>query len=144
MHVSIKLCSEQLHFIPYLQKKLDIENILCQQVQVSVFVKEFIEKARQYVQHVHLAQWQDEKFRICRDSFPRGTILSIVDFAENYTLEPQNEIQSHCYHSDQVSLMVHITYRHGSNSSEEQREILKEYHFYISDDRCHDFYVNLD
>ena len=25
--------------------------------------------------------------------------------------------------------MVHITYRHGPNSSEEQREILKEYHY---------------
>ena len=36
--------------------------------------------------------------------------------------------------------MVHVTYRHGPNSSEERREILKEYHFYISDDRCHDFH----
>ena len=36
--------------------------------------------------------------------------------------------------------MVHITYRHGPNSSEEQREILKEYHFFISEDRCHDFH----
>ena len=35
---------------------------------------------------------------------------------------------------------MHITYRHGPNSSEEQREILKEYHFYISDDRFHDFH----
>ena len=99
MHLSIKLCSEQLHFIPYLQKKPDIEIILCQQVQVSVFVKEFIEKTRQYVQHVHLARWQDEKFRICRDTIPIGTILSVVDFAKNYTLQSQNEIQSQYYHS---------------------------------------------
>ena len=34
--------------------------------------------------------------------------------------------------------MVHITYRHGVDSTEENRVILKEYHFYISDDRCHD------
>ena len=79
---------------------------MCQQVQVSDFVKEFIEKTRQYVQHVHLARWQDEKFRICRDTFPRGTILLVVDFAKNYTLQPQNEIQSQYYHSEQVSLMV--------------------------------------
>ena len=99
---------EQLHFIPYLQKKTNIEIILCQWVQVSVFVKEFIENTRQYVQHVHLARWQDEKFRKCRDTFPRGTILSVVYFFENYTLQPQNEIQSQYYHSEQVSLMVHI------------------------------------
>ena len=34
--------------------------------------------------------------------------------------------------------MVHITYKHGEDSTEEKRVILKEYHFYISDDRCHD------
>ena len=32
--------------------------------------------------------------------------------------------------------MVHITYRHGVDSTKEKRVILKEYHFYISDDRC--------
>ena len=34
--------------------------------------------------------------------------------------------------------MVHITYRHGENSNEEKGAILKEYHFYLSDDKCHD------
>ena len=33
--------------------------------------------------------------------------------------------------------MVHITYRHGAYSTEEKRVILKECHFYISDDMCH-------
>src|SRR5712692_8930139 len=114
--------------------------IFMYQFRVCDFIPEFHGKIQQYIQHVDMARWQDEQFRICRDTFPLGTILSVVDFAENYTLQPQNEIQSQYYHSDQVSLMVHITYRHGPNSSEEQREILKEYHFYISDDRCHDFH----
>jgi hypothetical protein len=34
--------------------------------------------------------------------------------------------------------MVHIKYRYGTDSNEKNRAILKEYHFYISDDRCHD------
>ena len=92
MHLSINLCSRIVAFHSLLTKKHDIEIILCQQVQVSVFIKEFIEKTRQYVQHVHLARWQDEKFRISRDTFPHGTILLVVDFAENYTPQPQNEI----------------------------------------------------
>jgi hypothetical protein len=62
----------------------------------------------------------------------------VVDFAENYTLQLQNEIQSQYYHSEKVNIMVHITYRHGPNSNEENIVILKEYHFYISDDWCHD------
>ena len=55
-------------------------------------MEEFFEKTQQYVKHVHVARWQDEQFRAYRDTFPFGTILSVVDFAENYTLQPQNEI----------------------------------------------------
>ena len=73
-----------------------------------------------------------------RDTFPIGTMLLVVDFAENYTLQPQNEIESQYYHSDQVSIMVHITYKHWEDSTKEKRVIFKEYHFYISDDRCYD------
>jgi hypothetical protein len=35
-------------------------------------------------------------------------------------------------------MMVHIKYNHESDSNEENKVILKEYHFYISDDHCHD------
>ena len=72
-----------------------------------------------------MAWWEYEQFRICRDTFPLETILSVVDFVENYTLQPQNEIQSQYYHLDQVSIMAHITYKHGPDSNEEKRVILK-------------------
>ena len=63
-------------------------------------MEEFFQKTQLYVKHVDVACWQDERFKTCRDTFPIGTILSVVDFAENYTLQPQNEIQSQYYHSD--------------------------------------------
>ena len=72
------------------------------------------------------------------------TILSIVDFAKNYTFVPQNEIHSEYYHSDQVSMLFHILYRHAKQnvyhieSTNENRHVIKEYHFYINDDRKHD------
>ena len=81
-----------------------------------------------------MAWWQDEKLKICRDTFPLEKILSVVDFVENYTLQPQNEIQSQYYHSEHVRIMVCITYRHGPDSNEEKHVILKESHLYISDD----------
>ena len=109
-------------------------------MQVCYFISEFHGKIQQYIQHVNMSRWQDEQFRICQDTFPLGTILSVVDFAENYTLQPQNEIQSQYYHSKQVSIMVHITYRHGQDRNEEKRVILKGSHFYISDDRTHDIH----
>ena len=74
------------------------------------------------------------------DNVPIGTILSIVDFVENYTLQPQNEIQSQYYHSNQVSIMVHMTYTHGPESRINNRIMHKETKIYISDDRCHDLH----
>ena len=78
------------------------------QVRVCDFIPEFHGKIQQYIQHVDMARWQDEQLRICRDTLPLRTILSMVDSAENYTLQPQNEIQIQYYHSEQVSIMVHI------------------------------------
>ena len=95
-------------------------------VRVCDFIPEFRGKIQQYIQHVDMARWKDKQSRICRDTFPIRTILSVVEFAENYTLQPQNEIQIQYYHSEQVSIMVHITYRHGPDSNEEKRVILKK------------------
>ena len=107
-------------------------------VRVCNFMEGLFEITQQYVKHVHVARCQDDKFRMCRDTFPIGTIFLVVDFVENYTLQSQNKIQIEYYHSDQVNIMVHIIYRHGADSTEEKRVIFKEYYFYISDDGCHD------
>ena len=45
---------------------------------------------------------------------------------------------------NQVSIFVHILYRyeelaiHGFDRDENNREVIKEYHVYMSDDRTHD------
>ena len=114
--------------------------IFLHQVLVCDFILEFHWKIQQYIQHVDVAWWQDDQFRIYLETLPLGRILSVVDFAENYTLQPQNEIQSQYYHLEQVSIMVHIMYRHGPDNNEEKRVILKESHFYISDDWTHDIH----
>ena len=46
-------------------------------------MEEFFEKTQQYVKHVYVARWKDKQSRACRDTFPIGTILLVVDFAEN-------------------------------------------------------------
>jgi hypothetical protein len=67
--------------------------LVTSRVQFFDFMKEFIENTQHYIQHAHVSRWKDENFRICRDTFPIGTVLPMVDFAEKYTLQPQNEIQ---------------------------------------------------
>lgn len=74
---------------------------------------------------------------------PLSTILPIVDFAENYILQPQNETRSQ-YSFILGSTKVHMTYRHGPDSSEDRKRILKEFPLLQSDYRCHDLhYVQL-
>lgn len=41
----------------------------------------------------------------------KDVILSHIDFAKNYTFHINNEIQSMHWHSFQVMILVHITYR---------------------------------
>ena len=33
-----------------------------------------------YARHNHKSQWLDQHFRMCKETFPSGTIISIVDF----------------------------------------------------------------
>ena len=98
-----------------------------------------------HIQHCHGARWQVKQFRDSKNCFPPGCILSVVDFSENYTFAPHTEIQSQYYHSEQVAIFVQVTYRHAQfevdqieRLDENQRIIIKEVYFYISDDRVHD------
>ena len=65
-------------------------------------------------------------------------------FHRKYTFEAQKEKQSEYYHSNQVSIFVHVLYRQDQQnvddieSTNDNRHVIKEYHFYISDDCMHD------
>lgn len=71
-----------------------------------------------------------------------GVLLSHIDFVENYTFQVQNEVQSEYYRSVQVTILVHITYRVVRDEDTTELTVVKESHFYVSDDRRHDsFFV---
>ena len=91
----------------------------------------------EYARHTHRARWLNLQLKLCEDTFPLDTIVSVVDFVEKYTLQPQNEVQEKYYTSQQVSIFVHITFMHSRTSIEDDRKILREYHFYISNDQSH-------
>ena len=66
-----------------------------------------------------------------------GYYFLLIDFIENYTLQPQNEVQEKYFTSQQIFIFVHITVMHSPTSIEDDRKILGEYHFYINNDRSH-------
>ena len=36
-----------------------------------------------------------------------------------------------------MNIFIHITYRHAPDSAKDNQKIIREYHFYMSDDRSH-------
>jgi hypothetical protein len=99
-----------------------------------------IAKPKRFVTHKFTTRWEDVHCRLCMDSLPSNTILSHIDFVENYNFEMQNEIQSMHWHSFQVTILVHITFWVDQINGEgnNDKKIIKETQLYVSNDKDHD------
>jgi len=95
---------------------------------VIELLKKFEAEIYKYTKHSHRARWKDLKFKKSHEIFPQGIILERVDFPENYTFVAQNEIQSQYYHSDEVSMLVHVQYRHAEQSFDHIERINENQH----------------
>jgi hypothetical protein len=107
----------------------------------SVMIEYMKPKLRYFVTHNFISQWQELQFKNLLRNLPSHTVLSCIDFIENYSMKVQNEVQSMHWHSSQVTILVHITYfRNPEYNAEdsESKEILKEVHYYVSDEKEHD------
>lgn len=102
---------------------------------------EFLKPTLQrFVYHNFCARLQSEQAKLAKESLPRNAVLTHIDFAENYTFQVQNEIQSMYYHSTQVTIMVQVVYRmHIIDEADDgPPELVRETHYWISDDKSHD------
>ena len=97
-----------------------------------------------YIKHSHSSRWKDFEFNTSHKVFEHGTILLVVYFIQKYTNSSKKKILSEYYHSDQVFIFLHVLYIHvqvnvyGVDNTPESCNVIKEYHFYISDDHEHD------
>jgi hypothetical protein len=106
----------------------------------SEFIAFLKPKLAKFVAHNFEAKWQDAQFKSCLENLSSDQVLSVIDFAENYSFTWQNEVQSQHWQSFQVTILVHITFRIDPHWDEVdvRAKILTEYHFYVSDDKIHD------
>jgi hypothetical protein len=49
--------------------------------------------------HNFVACFQEEQYKICLETFPCDSIMSIIDFVENYIFMDFNEVQKMHWHS---------------------------------------------
>lgn len=83
-----------------------------------------------------------QEFKGILKNISNDCILSYIDFSENYAFKTQNEVQDMHRYNFQISILVHITYRKNlyfdNTTFDQNPTILKEVHYYISDDKTHD------
>ena len=75
-------------------------------------LKKFEKEIYKFTKHSHIAWWQGLLFKHSHEAFPLGETFWVVYLVENYTFATQKEIQGEYYHSDQVSMHVHVLYRY--------------------------------
>ena len=116
---------------------LRLEHKMTPPVYLVTALKASLEKI---LTHNFEAKWQDHQFKACMDNLSPDAVVSVIDFAENYSFKWKNEVQSQHWFSFQVTILVHITFRiHPEwDGVDSQTMLLTEYHFYISDDKSHD------
>lgn len=127
---------------------LDYSNLICyeeweknEQNRVTLTTKEttggdllykLCSEAENLATHLINAKWQGNQLRKMIQSLPEKTLLSVLDFAENYTCIPQNEVQSaHWYHEQATLHPTVLWYKKDGN-------ILRHTVAAISDDKTHD------
>jgi hypothetical protein len=59
----------------------------------SHFIGYLKPKLQEFVAHNFIFKWQDNEFKSSIPNLPHNTILSCIDFSENYAFKVQNEIQ---------------------------------------------------
>jgi hypothetical protein len=107
---------------------------------VAEFISYFKPNLKKFIKHNYVAALQDMQYRLAMDTLPEGSILSHIDFAKNYSFQVQNKIQSMHWQNSQVTIMVNICYQRNPLfvAGGEELKVIKDAHFYISDDKEHD------
>lgn len=103
-------------------------------VALGELIRMIKDRTKTFIKHNFTYRRQVDQYRECLNMFPSNTIVSVVDFSENYSFKEKNEIQFMHWHTDQCTILVHIAYWH----SDTDDSIVKEMHFYIFDDKKHD------
>ena len=63
-------------------------------------------------EHLFRADWQHRQFTVMRNAtpFPMATVCMVMDFAENFTCQYQDEVEAAHWHHEQVTVHPTVSY----------------------------------
>ncbi|KAL2651016.1 hypothetical protein R1flu_019144 [Riccia fluitans] len=68
------------------KKRLELVHV---ETSILDFIQYFTDKAKGFVKHDFTNKWQAKQYKYCIRTFTIGTVVSVIDFAENYTFMPR-------------------------------------------------------
>ena len=99
-------------------------------------------ETKHFIMHSFVHKWQAEQHKKNLETFGPGEAVFIMDFSENASFKFKREVQQQFFSNHDCVLFVLVSYRHSvdgvdqtGGSTMEQRRIVKEQHFVLSDDR---------
>ncbi|XP_014674220.1 PREDICTED: uncharacterized protein LOC106814420 [Priapulus caudatus] len=102
---------------------------------VESFIGELKDETVSLASHMFVASWQHDMYRKVTKDPPENTVIAVLDFAENYSCQSQDEVQSAHWAKDQVTIhpivATYICPDHGDHAVQEAIVI-------ISNDLVHD------
>ncbi|KAG1660000.1 hypothetical protein GQR58_022225 [Nymphon striatum] len=101
-------------------------------------VVQLMELADPFTLHLHNAAWQSRQFQRLRNDVPAGWVIMVLDFAENYACNLQDEAQSCHWNHGQCTVHPIVTYYNCNICS---NGIVTESLVCVSDDRKHDHHA---
>ncbi|XP_053398110.1 uncharacterized protein LOC123564904 [Mercenaria mercenaria] len=105
----------------------------------SEFWSHFKDILHTFPLHQFQAIWQKEQLKQITSNLPNNEIVMIHDYAEDFTCELQDEIQSEYFGRNEIALHVTILYRHKTcHDCLSDNDIIKEYIFCIFEENTHD------
>ena len=120
--------------VEVLNAKTKKTRLVSQTSSVSDLILEFCKQIKLYSLHSFTASWQRTQFNELKDNLPDDVAVFVLDFAENYKCNYQNQVQSAYYDLPQVVLHPIVIY----TKCEKTGHVLTHYRIYISDDRVRD------
>ena len=86
------------------------KEIVSKEGSFASFIEELTNECTTFSKHLFVAQWQHNQFRHLTENIPSGSVVQVLDFAQNYRCIFQNEVQSAHYGYNQVAIYkVHTT-----------------------------------
>ena len=112
-----------------------------ERVDKKTTLGELLEKHLQHTlkmsSHLFHFRWQAEQFELCKSSLADQVVLVVMDYAMNYTVRAQGEVQPALWHRQQVTLHPVVVYCYDKCGHVVTMELVM-----ASDDRIHDAYAS--